>query len=150
MNTSSEFGRTLLLLLITFTSAACQAIDNPDAPDYLEQFRAQASSYELAINNKSQTTADMIVEYRGYIDFLEQALQLVETALEGSLSDSERALFFETQAKWQTYRQAEMSFVDSVWTQENFGSSASVSKLAFYSEILKSRIELLQTYRLQF
>jgi uncharacterized protein YecT (DUF1311 family) len=88
--------------------------------------------------------------YRNYIEFLEKALATASSGLEAELSDSERKAFNDSQAAWEAYRQAEKSFVSSVWTPQKFGSSSSFSRLAFYADAVRSRVELLQKYRMQF
>lgn len=142
--------RSLAFLTIALTSMGCQAIDNPDAPNYLEQFRSEASSYEQAIFEDAQTTSDSMEAYRDYIDFLEEELATATSALEAELSGSEREAFDEARSAWEAYQKAEKAFVSTVWTPQNFGSSSAMSRLGFYAELLKSRVERLQKYRLQF
>lgn len=142
--------RSLAFLSIALTSVACQAIDNPDAPDYLGDFRAEASTHEQAIYEDAQTTSDSMEAYRDYIGFLEEELAAATAALEGELSGSEREALSASQRAWEAYQDTEKAFVSSVWTPQNFGSSSAFSRLAFYADVLRSRIELLQKYRLQF
>lgn len=144
------FIRSLALLTIACSSAACQAIDNPDAPNYLENFRTEASSYEKAIYQDAQTTLEATEEYRRYIEFLEKELAAAETALKGELAESDRARFTEAQTAWEDYQKAEEAFVSGVWTPTNFGSSSAFSRLEYYADILRSRTELLLKYRMQF
>ncbi|MFL1482737.1 lysozyme inhibitor LprI family protein [Marinobacter sp. LN3S78] len=114
------FLRPFALLTIALTSVACQAIDNPDAPHYLEDFRSEVSSHEQAVYEDAQTTSDSM------------------------------EAFAESQRAWEAYQEAEKAFVSSVWTPRNFGSSSAFSRLAFYADVLRSRIELLLKYRKQF
>lgn len=142
--------RSLAFLFIALTSVACHAIDNPDAPDYLGDFRAEAATHEQAIYEDAQTTSDLREAYRDYIGFLEEELAAATAALEGELSGSEREAFDDAQESWEGYQKAEKTFVAGVWTPENFGSSSAFSRLAFYADVLRSRIELLLKYRMQF
>lgn len=142
--------RSLAFMTIAFASLGCQAIGNPEAPDHLGEFRSEASSHERAIFQDAQTTSGSMEAYRDYIEFLEKALAAASSGLEAELSDSERKAFNNSQAAWEAYRQSEKSFVSSVWTPQNFGSSSSFSRLAFYADIVRSRIEMLQKYRMQF
>ncbi|GGY81461.1 lysozyme inhibitor LprI family protein [Marinobacter zhanjiangensis] len=144
------FLRSFAFLAITLTSLGCQAIDNPDAPNYLEDFRSEASSYEKAIYNDAQATSDSMKAYRDYIGFLEEQLDTATFALARKLSGSEREAFDEARGAWEAYQKAENAFVSTVWTPQNFGSSSAMSRLGFYAELLRSRIERLQKYRLQF
>lgn len=146
----SSFIRPFAFLVIALTSVACQAIDNPDAPNYIENFRAEAASYEQAIYQEAQTTSDSVEAYRGYIAFLEEELAAATSALEDELSGSEGEAFAESQRAWAAYQEAEKAFVSSVWTPQNFGSSSAFSRLSFYVDVLRSRIELLLKYRMQF
>ena len=142
--------RTLVFLTIALTSFGCQAIDNPDTPDYLEQFRSSASSYEQAIYDTARTSAEIMEAYREYVGFLEEELATATSAVEAELSGSERGVFDKARNAWDAYLAAEKTFVSTVWTAQNSGSSSAVSRLAFYADVLKSRVELLQKYRLQF
>ncbi|WP_328186016.1 lysozyme inhibitor LprI family protein [Marinobacter sp. OP 3.4] len=145
-----RFLRPFAFLTIALTSVACQAIDNPDAPNYLEGFRSEVSSHERAIYEDAQTMSDSVEAYRGYIAFLEEELAAATSALEGELAGSEGEAFAESQHAWETYQQSEKAFVSSVWTPRNFGSSSAFSRLAFYADVLRSRIEPLLKYRMQF
>jgi len=142
--------RTLVFLSVALTSLGCQAIDNPDAPDYLEAFRSEASSYTQAIYENAQTTADSMEAYRNYIDFLEGELERSASALESVLAGPEQEAFRKSQSAWQAYQEAEKGFISTVWTPQNFGSSSAMSRLAFYADVLRSRTELLLRYLQQF
>lgn len=144
------FLRPFAFLTIALTSVACQAIDNPDAPNYLEDFRSEVSSHERAVYENAQTMSASMEAYRDYITFLEEELAATTSALEDELSGSEGEAFAESQRAWAAYQQAEKAFVSSVWTPQNFGSSSAFSRLAFYADVLRSRIELLLKYRMQF
>ncbi|SET94019.1 Protein of unknown function [Marinobacter segnicrescens] len=150
MITLSRVIRPFAFLSITLTSVACQAIDNPDAPNYLDAFQSEASAYEQAIFEESQTTSDSMEAYREYIAFLEDELVKASSALAEELSASEKDVFEKSQSAWEAYQEAEKVFVSRVWTPQNFGSSSPFSRLAFYADVLRSRVELLQKYRLQF
>lgn len=139
-----------VLLIAALSSIACQAIDNPDAPNYLEQFRSEASSYEQSIYQDATTTSQAVTEYRHYIDFLEREVIAAQTAIENELSGPDKLKLADSMAAWKSYRDTERDFITGVWTQDNFGSSSTLSRLAFYAEILTSRIELLLKYRAQF
>lgn len=144
------FIRSLAFLTIVFSSAACQAIDNPDAPNYLENFRTEASSYEKAIYQDAQTTLEAMEEYRNYIEFLEKEFATAETALKSELAEPDRDRFEKAQTAWDSYQKAEKAFVSGVWTPTNFGSSSAFSRLEYYADLLRSRTELLLKYRMQF
>lgn len=144
------FLRSFAFLAIALTPLGCQAIDNPDAPNYLDNFRSAASSYERAVYEDAQTTSDSLEAYREYIGFLEEELATATSSLEAELSGSEREAFDEARSAWEIYQKAEQAFVSTVWTPQNFGSSSAMSRLAFYADLLRSRVELLQKYRVQF
>lgn len=144
------FLRSFAFLLIALAPLGCQAIDNPDAPDYLGDFLTEASSYEQVIYVDAQTASDAMEAYREYIGFLEEELVTVTFALEAEFSGSEREAFDKARNAWEAYQEAEKAFISTVWTPQNFGSSSAMSRLAFYTELLKSRILQLQKYRLQF
>ncbi len=142
--------RTLVFLSVALISLGCQAIDNPDAPNHLEAFRSEASSYTQAIYENAQTTADSMEAYRNYIDFLKDKLAEARSALESELSGPEQEAFRKSRNAWQAYQEAEKGFISTVWTPQNFGSSSAMSRLAFYADVLRSRTELLLRYRQQF
>lgn len=144
------FVRSLAFLSIALTSVACQAIDNPDAPDYLGDFQSEVATHDQAIYEDAQTMSDSIEAYRDYIGFLEEELTTVISAVESELSGSEREALIKSQSAWEVYQDKEKAFVSSVWTPQTFGTSSAFSRLAFYADVLRSRIELLQKYRMQF
>lgn len=150
MNTKPGFAHFHFLLMLAFSSVACHAIDNPDAPNYLEEFSAKASEYEQVVHQDAETTAEIAAAYRQYIGFLETELAEAESAVDPELTDTDRIKFKEAREAWRNYQKSEQEFIASVWQQERFGSSSGISRLAFYAHMLKARVELLQIYRMQF
>ena len=129
MITLSDFIRPFAFLAIALTSLACQAIDNPDAPNYLKKFRSEASAYERAIFKDSQTTSDSMERYREYIAFLESELETTTSALRDELYGAEEEAFEKSISAWDIYRTSEKDFISTVWTPQNFGSSSAFSSL---------------------
>ncbi|MFE8072577.1 DUF1311 domain-containing protein [Marinobacteraceae bacterium S3BR75-40.1] len=150
MITRQGIYRSFVFLLLALSSVACQAVDNPEAPNYLESFRSEASTFEQSIYQEAQSTAEMVDAYQRYIQFLDKKLAATESAIEKELREPDRSTFITSQSAWESYRKAERDFISSVWTRKNFGSSSDVSRLSLYAHLLKSRIELLLKYRLQF
>jgi uncharacterized protein YecT (DUF1311 family) len=138
--------RTLVVVALSvLASTACFGIDNPDAPDRLKQFQQSASVYEARINARAGTTQDMVSAYASYRRFLEDQLTQVYDSLARRLDRAPRLRLVESQQRWLAYRAAEIKFIDSNWTQGQFGTSAALSRGAYRASIVKDRItELIQ------
>ena len=129
-----------------FGATACLGIDNPDAPDRMAQFEERAAAYEAHIDAQTGTTSDIVVAYASYQRFLDDELSRVYGALFEKLAPTSRAKLSQSQKRWFGYRDAEFRFIESNWTQSQFGTSAALSRGAYRASIVKQRVTQLIQY----
>ena len=139
------FVSALLLL-----NSSCYAIDNPDAPDYIEEFKARAQVYETVIHEQAETTQDYIKAYDGYEVFLDDELNEAYKSLLKHLDNAQKLQLKQSQRNWIEYRDAEFEFITDNWNRQNFGSSAALSRGAYRTTIIKNRILVLLSYLMNY
>ncbi len=123
------------------------AIDNPDAPDYIDAFRNRAQAYELNIRQAAgHTTQDYIAAYAAYEDFLVQELDSAYKQLMAQLSEESQRALRNSQRTWLSYRDQEFDFVARNWTAAQFGSSSVISRGEYRTALIKNRVILLLQY----
>lgn len=145
----STFKSWLILGVMSvsiFSSMACQAIDNPEAVNYLAAFNEKTASFEAKISQQAQTTQDYVEIYAEYEQFLDGELNRAYTLLTKNLDEKQRTELKKSQRQWLAYRDAEFVFIDSTWTSQNFGSSSALSKGGYRTALIKARVELLFHY----
>ena len=82
----------LLLIAGLILNTAC-AVDNPDAPDLISQFKVSEQSYLKAINNPKNGTRDTIRAYHEYKLFLDKELNTIYSSLKSKLSKERQRLY---------------------------------------------------------
>ncbi|HNP27325.1 MAG TPA: DUF1311 domain-containing protein [Nitrosomonas sp.] len=123
------------------------AIDNPDAPDYIDAFQNRAQVYELNIRQAAAyTTQDYIAAYAAYEDFLDQELNSAYKQLMVQLSEEAQYALRSSQRKWLSYRNQEFDFITLNWTTAQFGSSSAISRGEYRTALIKNRVLLLLQY----
>lgn len=145
---SSTFVRSFLVAaLSTFIFAQISfALDNPDAPDLLGEFKTRAQSYEAEIQSEAQTTKDYAEAYQKYEIFLDNELNKSYRALTAELSADQTDSLQQSQRAWLKYRDKEFEFIAKNWTVENFGSSSTISRGDYRTSLLKERVITLLSY----
>lgn len=133
------------LLLAGFT-ASCQAIDNPDAPDYVADFKQRAQPFEVAIHQQAKTTQDSLKAYADYEQFLDKELNKAYKSVLEKLGAEQQTKIKESQRNWIKYRDSEFDLIAENWTTKNFGSSAVLSRGAYRTTIIRDRVTLLLNY----
>lgn len=136
---------TLLVGWYVF-SACAQAIDNPDAPNYLGEFEITSGKYEVALSNSDSKNVDFISEYADYHAFLDKELNKAYTLLKTALNEEEFKSLKASQRKWIAFRGSELQFINENWNRVNFGSSYNLSRNAYKAELVKARITQLYQY----
>lgn len=133
-------------LLLTGFTASCQAIDNPDAPDYVADFKQQAQVYEGKVQQQAKTTQDSLKAYADYEQFLDKELNKTYKLVLAKLGTEQQAKIKESQRNWIKYRDSEFDLIAENWTAKNFGSSAVLSRGAYRTTIIRDRVTLLLNY----
>lgn len=127
-------------------TASCQAVDNPDAPDYVSDFKQRAQPFEMAIHQQAMTTQDSLKAYADYEQFLDKELNKTYKLVLTKLGAEQQAKIKESQRNWIKYRDSEFDLIADNWTAKNFGSSAVLSRGAYRTTIIRDRVTLLLNY----
>lgn len=142
----STCGRGLVIGLLWAFMSSCLALDNPDAPDYVAEFKARAQVYESKIHGQAGTTLEYVDAYGAYEAFLDKELNQAYQALMGKLDRNRQKQLRQAQRAWLKYRQAELDFIAVNWTRQEFGSSAALSRGGYRTALLKDRVIALLHY----
>jgi len=137
------FGLTLVIAMM---SSVAFAIDNPDAPDYIEAFQTKSRSFETKIEESADNGRSYAETSRNYEKFLDSELSTAYSLLQAKLADTQKSQLRESQKAWILYRDKEIEFVNANWTQQNFGSSSAISRNNYRSTIIRGRVEQLLNY----
>ena len=127
-------------------SVSIQAIDNPDAPDYVDDFLKRAQVNERDIHQTTHTTQQYVTAYAAYEDFLDKELNAAYRQLMAQLSQESQQVLKKSQHAWLNYRDQEFEFISHNWTAEKFGSSMVISRGDYRAKIIKNRVMLLLRY----
>ena len=146
MRIGSQLRSFALIVLLLGCSLSTHAIDNPDAPDYISDFLNRAQAYERDIQQTAHTTQSYLTAYAAYENFLDQELNTAYHQLIGRLSDEAQQALKKSQHAWLNYRDKEFDFIARNWTAEKFGSSASISRGDYRTQLIKDRVMLLLQY----
>ena len=129
----------LLLIAGLILNTAC-AVDNPDAPDLISQFKVSEQSYLKAINNPKNGTRDTIRAYHEYKLFLDKELNTIYRSLKSKLSKERQQELKASQLNWIKFRDAEFKLINNNWDRTSFGSSFAVSRGEYSSTIIRNRL----------
>lgn len=146
---ASPMRRTLfryalgLCLLVHGTSAS--AIDNPDAPDHIGEFRERAAAYEQAVEQAAGGSAS--AEIGAWIAFLESELTQAQEALSAVLPVDEQSQLQRAQSRWRAHFDADKDLIRTIWSRERAGSSAALTAGMERAAALQQRIEFLLRMR---
>lgn len=133
------------LLFISLFSFSTLAIDNPDAPNRIEQFKSRIFKYEQSIQNASSTIG-FIESYYAYEQALDKELNQAYSVLISKLDGEAKTLLKHSQRQWIKYRDAEFSYIVENWSRKNFGSSYALSRGSYKTAFIRSRVEQLLHY----
>ncbi len=133
------------LILMLFSNLTL-AIDNPDAPDLIAQFEAREKPFIAAIEKPSNTTSDYAVVYSNYLKFLDKELNTVYKTLRTKLQEDKQKQLKASQVSWLKYRDLEFAFIDSTWTNKDFGTSSGISRGQYKASVVRNRVVQLMHY----
>jgi uncharacterized protein YecT (DUF1311 family) len=137
---------TIVCLLTTLT----YAIDNPEAPDYIGEFKSREKVFIDKINNPKNTNQEYLAAYNDYLNFLDKELNTAYSSLLPKLPKNQQKELKISQKKWLKFRDAEFEFIINNWTRDNFGSSAWISRGGYCTTIVRERVIQLLYYLLNY
>lgn len=137
---------TVVCLLTTLT----HAIDNPEAPDYIGEFKSREKVFIDKINNPKNTNQEYLVACNDYLIFLDKELNTAFRSLILKLQKDQQEELKNSQKKWLQFRDAEFEFIINNWTRDNFGSSAWISRGGYRTTIVRERVIQLLNYLLNY
>lgn len=137
---------TVVGILITLT----YAIDNPDAPDYIGNFKSREKIFLDKINNPKNTNQAYLIAYNDYLIFLDKELNAAYRLLMPKMQKKQQEELKNSQRKWIKFRGTEFEFINNNWTRDNFGSSAWISRGDYRSSIVRDRVMQLLHYALNY
>lgn len=132
--------------LLLCASTPIHALDNPDAPDHINDFLNRTQIHEQDILRTAHTTQSYITAYATYERFLDKELDAVYTQLMQHMTNETRQALQDSQRNWLNYRDTEFDFIAHNWTTEKFGSSAVISRGDYRTRLIKDRVMLLLQY----
>lgn len=126
--------------IFVFFSGSVWAIDNPDAPDLLGEFKVKEAPLLEAAENADNGYRDYLINYTNYLKFLDKELNIVYRSLYDKLPNDQQQKLKESQIAWLKYRDLEFSFVEETWTKSDFGSSSSISRGQYKASVVRNRV----------
>ncbi len=132
--------------LLMLCSNLVLAIDNPDAPDLIAEFDTREKPLITAIEKSTNTTSDYAVLYSSYLKFLDKELNTVYKTLYTKLPEDRQKQLKASQVSWLKYRDLEFAFIDSTWTNKNFGTSSGISRGQYKASLVRDRVIQLMHY----
>lgn len=142
-----RWRRAVLVVAVAWLPGTVSlAIDNPDAPDLVADFRARAEVFETRIGVSAGSQRETAAAYAEYEHFLDAELNHAYRALAGKLGAAAQTILAQSQQRWLVYRDAEFRFIENNWTFARFGTSAALSRGAYRSSIIKDRTITLLEY----
>lgn len=132
----------LVIAALTFAllSNLTFAIDNPDAPDLISEFEAREKPIIAAIEKSTNTTGDYAVFYASYLKFLDKELNAVYKTLRTKLPADKQKQLKASQVSWIKYRDLEFAFIESTWTNKDFGTSSGISRGQYKASVVRDRV----------
>jgi uncharacterized protein YecT (DUF1311 family) len=137
--------KKILFYLLLLICVNAFALDKPETGDLVGKFEEKANKLANDFSEKSYDY-EMDVPYGIYTKFLDEELNKTYQALLKNLNKSEAKSLILSQKKWIAYRDAEIKFIETNWTIENFGTSSKSSKNLYISSVTRNRVITLLQY----
>ncbi len=138
--------KAIIVLSMLVSVSSCFAIDNPDAPDYVNNFLTEAKVYEDKISECNCDSIELRDRYGDFNMFLEEKLSHAKRLVGHFVKGVAKEKFLSSQAAWEIFSQKEKEFVSANWTRESFGTSYLLSRLNYTNSINKQRVITLYYY----
>ncbi|MFY8135551.1 MAG: hypothetical protein ACOVKS_11155 [Aquimonas sp.] len=119
---------------------SARAIDNPDAPDYLGEFRTRAAAHAQAIEQAAGGHAS--VEIGAWLALLAGELAQAQKALSAARSAEEQGQLQHAPSHWRAHFHAVNDLIRTIWSRKRAGSSAALSAGMDRAAALQQRVEL--------
>lgn len=133
------------LMLVLFSNLTF-AIDNPDAPDLIAEFETREKSLIATIEKPTNSTSDYLASYSNYLKFLDKELNTAYKTLRAKLPEDKQKKLKASQLSWIKYRDLEFAFIDTTWTNKDFGTSSGISRGQYKANIIRNRVIQLMYY----
>ena len=137
-----------LLIVLSFFIHSVYAIDNPDYPNFLGEFKDREQPYLKIIHETSDHHRDYIIAYGQYQSFLDKELNKAYQLTRDKLSGDRKLELKQSQLNWLKFRDTEFEFINNNWIRQNFGTSAVMSRGSYRCSVIRSRIIQLINYRI--
>lgn len=138
--------KAIIVLSMLVSASSCFAIDNPDTPDYVNNFLTEAKVYEDKISGCDCDTVELRKRYSDFNMFLEERLSHAKRLVGHFVKGEAKKTFISSQASWEAYSQKEKEFILANWTKESFGTSYLLSRFNYTTSIDKQRVITLYSY----
>jgi len=143
-------GKKMLCVFIMLAgllvSPIIPAIDNPDAPDLVAEFKARVKSAEKAVEDPNLSNRGVLIAYDDYQILLDTELNKAYQLLKSKLPKAQQVELKKSQKNWIKFRDTEFELIQNNWTRDNFGSSAGRSRGDYRSSIISDRVIQLLHY----
>jgi len=143
-------GKKILCVFIALagllSSTVVPALDNPDTPDLVAEFKARVKPARQAIENPHLSNRGVLVAYDDYQILLDTELNKTYQLLRSKLPRAQQAELKKSQKNWIKFRDAEFELIKNNWTRDHFGSSAGRSRGDYRSSVVSGRIIQLLHY----
>lgn len=142
----SSYGYGVFFLILSLVVTSACAIDNPDAPAFLQTLQKNEAAYLAAINNPDNGSRDYLIAYNKYEKFLDGELNNAYQLVMSKLPEQQKKELKEAQRNWIKFRDAEFELIRNNWTRDNFGSSSGISRGGYRCAIVRNRVVQLLNY----
>lgn len=146
MKKFSAYGYGAFLIILSLVVNSACAIDNPDAPAFLQTLQKNEEPYLADIHNPENGTRDYLVAYNKYEKFLDGELNKAYHLVMSKLPEPQQKELKEAQQNWIKFRDAEFKLIRDNWTRDNFGSSSGISRGDYRCSIVRARVVQLLNY----
>ena len=134
------------LILLFALNTLCFALDNPDSPDYVGDFKKKIAPIEKYLSQEAKTTLDIDQGYVKLEKALDQELNAAYKLLISKLDPKEKESMKYSQIQWLKFRDAEFKWIVENWDNKKFGSSSAISRGHYRTTIIKERVLHLLNY----
>lgn len=121
------------------------ALDNPDTPDLVAAFEQRMKPLEAHFGEQTTTVATNEAG-QAYAKALDAELNRSYLQLLSKLGEGDAKKLRASQRAWLQHAKAENDFIDSNWSQANFGTSAVFSRWTYRNALTKQRVTSLLYY----
>ncbi|MDP2572635.1 hypothetical protein Q8W40_10620 [Vibrio penaeicida] len=141
--------KTIVCGFALFLSFCSWAIDNPDQVNKAAQLDSKSVVYIEKINNATGYRSTLLA-YTEYHQFLSREIKSTYEDIALKLTETERDTFQTSHGAWESFLNSQFTFIEEVWSKDNFGTSSAIDRGQFKSKLLRDRLLELQYYQMTF